>query len=430
MTQEVLDRPNTTAQPNSWPGETEMALEQLAQPPEMLLGGIHRDAVVNLGETILTSLGETSLLDRRPWLGAALRLSTQGDVLTFLDKISTGEQVSGAEMTEKLSDVHPGVAFINGLKPDGVLRRAGEHIIQRQIDRRQATAAKRAREVIENLGLEGKIERDARLLADTPNPRKQVMQELGMFATDARQSIETAHQTRIALEESGRRAPLPPPPPGFKGAVVKAYRAVKRFFGFFRGKAAINREVTAADAAFGLHDAANRWIEHSVATEKRAPIVSAMLDYIPMNKLKVPSLAQLSFAPEVLLMAIFSVTEDADPNDESLIDSIKRNPSDLRVLATRFSKTKTHALVSRLQTAAQNILPAALAVIPAEGKHVQAVYDRVKRLVYPSETAPQQPATLYQQAKAAAKDVWQQRSESRRRRRAAKQLSRHYAKNS
>src|SRR5665213_1796260 len=187
-----------------------------------------------------------------------------------------------------------------------------------------ADAIEAARQNIE------KIQREVEFVAQVENPKAQFVTELQEVADTAKQSIKAHQAERI---RQGSNYELPPPPKGFFGFVTKVIRKIRSFFGIFKSKAerkSRDTEITAHDAAIGLDSTIRTLVSDRDESKQRYPILSNfVLDKIPLNRL--PSIDQLAFMAPEILTSIFSALPK-DKEDEKMLDSVKRNPQELRFI--------------------------------------------------------------------------------------------------
>lgn len=259
--------------------------------------------------------------------------------------------------------------------------RLPKRIVNRRIEKEFPT---RAPEVIQAArpSLES-LSESVNVIGQFEDPQEQFDQEVRFLATETKDQIYKARTERLAGRQD---TPLPPPPPGIKGLVVRAVRKIKQFFGFFSSKPKLNPEVTAYDAAQGVHRAISNLIGNKQTAKREMPLIAGLgFDRLP--KFDMPNPYTLAFiVPEILEM-LFSLSDKNKENDK-LLDSVRRNPHEFRFvtyfgLGRRIVNSRSRVNLDQAQTAALKLLPAIKDILPANGRQFKDAYQSLIKLIQP-----------------------------------------------
>lgn len=257
------------------------------------------------------------------------------------------------------------------------LRRALNRKIEREFPVRAAEAIDKAREAVAS------IENDVDYVASFENPKEQFVTELNDLAQTVSSAIIEQRDRRV---HSGVRVEAEPETPrGIAGFFTKAVRKVRSFFGMFkRNKPAVNTEVTAYDAGAGIEQALGSLTRNQGNSEGRLPMLSKLLlSRLPEN-MPVTKDRLALVAPEILNF-LFSTSPD-DEKGRSLIDSVNRNPHELRFV-TRFKKHYGRYSLEGIQRASVTLMPAIRDVLPTEGAKVRDIFAQAQDLLQRKHSA-------------------------------------------
>ncbi|MEO8785156.1 MAG: hypothetical protein ABI221_02470 [Candidatus Saccharimonadales bacterium] len=251
------------------------------------------------------------------------------------------------------------------------LRRALNRKIEREFPVRAAEAIDKAREAVAS------IEREVDFVASFENPKEQFVTEINALAETVSTAITQQRDRRVRSNVQVEAEPETPR--GIAGFFTKAVRKVRSFFGMFsRNKLAVNPEITAYDAGAGIEQTLGSLSRNQGAAESRFPMLSKLvLDRLPSNMpLTKDRLALV--APEILNF-LFSTSPD-DERGNRLIDSVNRNPHELRFV-TRLKKHYGRYSLEGIQRASNTLLPAIRDVLPTEGAKVRETFAQAQELL-------------------------------------------------
>jgi hypothetical protein len=347
------------------------------EQPEQILG-VDTEAILRLGEAT-TALG---VLPSRVNLG----LYALPNAVRLVPLIE--EMQSGTELAPE--DVRPYRKPIKGLNMDGSfadklaagagvigvgvpIRRAINRKIEREFPSRATEVIDKARETIAG------IENDVDYVASFENPKEQFVAELD----DLAQTVSTAiyEQRDMRVRGNVQAETKPELPKGVMGFLAKAVRKVRSFFGFFRRKPEVNKEITAYDAGAGIEKTIRSLTNNQGAAESRLPMLSKFLLSRLPNNMPIAR-DRLALAAPELLNFLFS-TSSEDSRNRSLIDSVNRNPHEFRFV----TKIKKHYgpygrySLYGIQHASMTLLPAIKDILPTEGAKVREIFDQAQALL-------------------------------------------------
>jgi hypothetical protein len=269
------------------------------------------------------------------------------------------------------------------------LRRALNRKIEREFPARAAEAIDKARQAVAS------VENDVEHVASFKNPKEQFVTELHDLAQTVSSAI--TEQRDIRIRTGAHVETEPETPSGIAGFLTRAARKVRSFFGMFKpNRPAVNTEITAYDAGAGIEQAIGSLVENPIALEGRLPLLSKLLlsrlpATMPITKDKLAL-----GAPEILNF-LFS-TSPADETGSSLIDSVKRNPHELRFV-TGFKKRYGRYSLDGIQRASVTLMPAIRDVLPNDGAKVRNIFAQAQDLLTPNPLAPESLASTSDDAK-------------------------------
>ena len=251
------------------------------------------------------------------------------------------------------------------------LRRVLNRKIEREFPIRAAEAIDQAREAIAS------IENNVEHLASFDNPKEQFVTELGSLAQTVNTAIVEQRDRRvrgnISMEETRET------PKGLAGFVTKAVRKIRDFFGAFkRSKPEVNAEITAYDAGAGIEQAISRLAKNPAAAESGFPLLSKLI----LNRLpsKMPlTKDRLALAAPEILNFLFSTADDKKQGKD-LVDSVNRNPHELRFV-TRFKKRYHQYDLQNIQRSSHTLMPAIRDILPTSGAQVREIFAQAQDLL-------------------------------------------------
>lgn len=252
------------------------------------------------------------------------------------------------------------------------LRRALNRRIEREFPVRAAAAIDQARETI--AGLESQVD----FVAGFDNPQEQFVTEVN----DLAQAVSTS-----IIEQRDQRLVTPAPvetkpemPRGILGFFTKIALKVRNFFGRFRHRPAVNNEVTAYDAAAGIQKTIQSLAKNPLETVQRLPMLSTLLlSRLPSNMPVTNDRLALA-APEILSFLFSTSPKDDKAKNKKLLDSVKRNPHQLRFI-TRFKRQYGRYNLNGIQNASVELLPAIRNILPTEGAKVREIFSQIQELL-------------------------------------------------
>jgi hypothetical protein len=147
---------------------------------------------------------------------------------------------------------------------------------------------------------------------------------------------------------------------------------------FKRNKPAVNTEITAYDAGAGIEQTMASLTRNQSAAEGRLPMLSKLLLSRLPNKIPFTKDRLALVAPEILNF-LFSISPD-DEKGRSLIDSVNRNPHELRFV-TRLKKHYGRYSLEGIQRASTTLMPAIRDVLPTEGTKVREIFAQAQELL-------------------------------------------------
>lgn len=354
------------------------------QPVQVL--GLETEAILRLGRAT-TALGALP-----PRVNLALyALPNAVRLVPLVEEMQAGVEI-------KPEDVRPYRKPIKGLSLEvgfadklaaaagaiavGVpLRRALNRKIEREFPVRASEAIDRAREVVASI--EGEID----FVASFENPREQFVTELNNLAQTVKVAITEQRDWRVRNNMPAEAEPEVSR--GMMGFFAKAVRKVREFFGLFRHKPEVNTEITAYDAGAGIEKIFRSLTANPEATQERLPMLSRLVfDRLP--KILPLTKGRLALVAPEILNFLFS-TSPEDRNTGNLIDSVNRNPHELRFV-TQFKKHYGHYSLEGIQRASRTLMPAIRDILPTEGSKVREIYAQAQELLQRKEpkSAPEQ----------------------------------------
>lgn len=352
-----------------------------APPAEIL--GLPTDAVLRLGR----SVAALSVLPPK----ANLALYDLPKVARIFPLLETMQRDDNEPLTPE--DIRPYRKPIKTLNPTlsavdklaatigavGVVgpRRALNRRIEQEFPARATDALSSARENLESI--EKKIESQVEFISGFDNPQQQFETEVRAIARETHQAIVKQRDMRV----NGQSEPIEQPmPKGIAGFFTRAVRKVRNFFGLFRRKPEVNKDITAYDAGIGLHNTMQSFVNNRESTRQRLPMLSGLLlDKLPLNKL--PSRDQLVFLAPEILTSIFSILP-AKERDSGMLESVNQNPHEFRFV-TKFKKRYRGYSLYGVQYSARTLLPAIRDVLPSSGDKVKEIFAQFKDLLQPKD---------------------------------------------
>ena len=342
------------------------------ETPEQLFG-IETEAILRLGRAA-TALG---VLPSRVNLG----LYALPDAVRLVPLVQ--EMQSGTILTPE--DVRPYRRSIKALSPeassaDGMAilasvvgvgipaRRALNRKIEQEFPDRAAKAIDEAREKIASL------ESSVDYVASFENPREQFVNELDDLAQTVSTAITEQRDRRV--QDGIPVETQPEVPRGIMGFFTKAVRKIRSFFK--PKKPAVNPEVTAYDAGAGIQAAVRSLAENYGASAKRFPMLSKMAFAQIPNNMNITKDRLAFMAPEILNFLFSALPQDS--NVRNLMESVKRNPHELRFV-TRFKHRYAGYSLPGIQNASHTLMPAIRDVLPTEGTKVREIFDQARELL-------------------------------------------------
>ncbi len=342
--------------------------------PEQICG-VDTDAILRVGRAAL----DLGVLSPKVNLGL-ITLPNVTRLVPLIEEMQAGVELSPEDIRpyrKPIKKLSPELGFADkavatlGVLAVGVpLRRALNRKIEREFSVRASEAVDKARETVAS------IENEVNIVASFENPREQFVNEVSELRQMTTKAIAQERDIRVSKKLPAQSAPETLH--GFRGFITKIVRKVRSFFGFIKRAPKVTREITAYDAGAGIEKVVKFLRQNTAEVEEKLPMLSKLvLSKIP-QKLSITK-DHLAFAAPEILDFLFSTSEDEDES-QALIDSVLRNPHELRFV-TRYKKYYKGYSLDRIQRASRTLFPAIRDFLPTTGQKVRDIFDEAQSLL-------------------------------------------------
>lgn len=235
--------------------------------------------------------------------------------------------------------------------------------VERQVISRSSELATKAREVIRT------IEDDVEHVARFENPKEQFVNEMNLLSREVTAAIVAQRDMRV----EGKTKDVHDGPGGIRGFFIKAIHKVKGFFSRLFGRPIDRQEITAYDAGAGIAKVVKAFKDSPKVMSEKFPVIARFAPRILPATNRFTTEHYVIAAPEILGFLYSGSSKEVA--SEELLDSILRNPHDLRFL-TKYKKSMIN-----IQRASRNLVPALIDVIPETGDKVSEAFNSIQRML-------------------------------------------------